>query len=870
MKDVHGIVSSASEFQYNKSPSEMKKPSADIADPSVLKSPIDTVHASDKVTLGSPKTASSASRDLTKSLSMTLPPRHLPLLTRSNSRKILKKPDLASENLNSFFKGIVAHDCAEVIVTVAWSGCNLSSSPFCEIEVGIIVSDKAVYLLEVLDPDKHIKKSLSWETDNLPLALINSSPIPTLTNVSVGILDQSLRIEFIEKGLMKAYAILPRTYDQKVAITENLKAVLDASKIQHVVCSTQEAIVSPKQVDGAVFVSADSSNLLKLKEDLVWPKTMAQVGNFIAVSSKSEAVVSSHFETEVKRISEDLAQKFEFVQLVVVGEISSDILPISVGQPHLRSRALVLTNDSVYLCKQSLISWSKERVMPINVPLPQTAVLDSHSVGTVSSIKICDKAFSVVMYTDPMYEFVIKFEVFNEGAAIGKSVFRWKLCVHDRQYLDQFINCLAQLRNDLSTNEVKIIHTADSISDIVSLQPMSPSMRLPVSRKIVSIANRSPVFFQSQILLDFASWSNYRRLKFFKRHVAQAEFMKSDEIPLSVFLAHCSCVSPSHGLIEIEVCVMTSNYGIYFLSDVDAIRKWLDDGGAFSFQRMSLLSKKDSSEVRCFCRIWLSDIKEIKIGFFLLSATVATACGKTGSSNAELTIHTDNQFTTISFLSSLSYTLNLHDSAEEEEMSHLLSEYYDLVSESISIQKVKKGSKINIECIPHPDSNIKKLKEILISISPSITRNSTIDNVAQSMHILCAQVMLLVEQLQIRDTFNIQANPHLVHLTNYGLYVCRNSKDECLSPSVAAPDNLRVKKWCRIDLIEKITTKRPTPSTYSSHTLHISLRSTQPSSLSADGMTFLVQSSELLRYFVHLLSNLWSVRTGKLLPVSSH
>ncbi len=96
-----------------------------------------------------------------------------------------------------------------------------------------------------------------------------------------------------------------------------------------------------------------------------------------------------------------------------------------------------------------------------------------------------------------------------------------------------------------------------------------------------------------------------------------------------------------------------------------------------------------------------------------------------------------------------------------------------------------------------------------------------------SMHVLPAQVMLLVEELHIRDTVSMQAKPHLVHLTNYGLYVCRNAKDEYYSPSVAAPSDLRVKKWCHIDLIEHLSIKLPSPPAFVNHTLYVSIQTPQ-------------------------------------------
>ncbi len=818
----------------------------------------------DETAISSAAEISKASRDITESVA--LDPQKLDSVSSTTlPSKPIKKPGLEDEHLSEFFRSVVAGDLNEFIVTVVWGGCSLTTSPSCEIESGLIISDKAVYLLEVLDPLKHKKRELSWDTNHLPLACIMKSSLATVANVSIGLFDQSLRLEFIEKGLLKSCVFLPRKYDQMVAITQNLKAVLDNGKICHSTVTTQDTIIAPQATDGVLFINSDKSDFLRLKEDLVWPKTIAQVGNFIAATSKSQTVLESNFETEIKRISEDQAKKFEIVQHMMVGEICTDTLPLSIGQPHLRTRTLVLTGDMVYLCIESLVSWPE--ASSTKFPLPRTIVLDSHPLKFVSKLEICDRAQQVVAHGDPVYEFIIKFEVIDDPPSTGKSVHRWKLCVPDREYFDQFIVNLTSISRDLRQEDLKIVHRTDSITDTLSLQPISKSLAertsIPKPSKV-----RSPTFFQSKVLLEFAGQSNYDRLKFFKKHVAQAEFIKSDEVPLCSFLAHCSTSSPAHEYMEAEVCVITSNYAIYLLSDIDSIRKWMDSAGAFSFQRMSLLSKKDSFEVRCFHRIWLSEVQEIKLGLFHLSATISySPAAKSSTQTPPITIHTDDQLTTVSLLSSLSCTLNLQNTAEVKEISDL--DFCDLVTESMAVQKMKKGSKIDVECIPHPDISIVKLKEILISISPSITRNSSMEKVTMSLHVLCVQVMLLVEDLQIRDAISVQAKPHLVHLTNYGLYVCRNARDEYFSPSVAASSDLRVKKWCHVDLIEHLSIKLPSPPSFLNHSLYVAIRTSQASTKDS-GMTFLVQNSESLHFFVHVLSNLWNVRTGRNLPIHTH
>ncbi len=130
------------------------------------------------------------------------------------------------------------------------------------------------------------------------------------------------------------------------------------------------------------------------------------------------------------------------------------------------------------------------------------------------------------------------------------------------------------------------------------------------------------------------------------------------------------------------------------------------------------------------------------------------------------------------------------------------------------------------------------------------------ENITMSMHVLSAQVMLLVEELHIRDTVSVQAKPHLVACTSVEMQRTNITS----SPSVAAPSDLRVTKWCHIDLIEHLFIKLPSTPAFVNHTLYVSIRTPQATMST-------VKNSELLHFFVHLLSNLWSVRTGKYLPV---
>ena len=154
--------------------------------------------------------------------------------------------------------------------------------------------------------------------------------------------------------------------------------------------------------------------------------------------------------------------------------------------------------------------------------------------GTIQGqLKICDRAQPIVSYSDPVYEFVIGFKVLESESTLSSE---WKLCFQDQQYIDQFLMCLCQLYQDTGQGELSIIHTADAISQPPSTpQAASTKSSSNASAKmgISNATSKTIAFFHSEILVNFAGLHNYQRLKYFKKYIAQAEFLKSDEVPLS-------------------------------------------------------------------------------------------------------------------------------------------------------------------------------------------------------------------------------------------------------------------------------------------------------------------------------------------------
>lgn len=785
----------------------------------------------------------------------------------------IKKPRLDSVHLTNFFRGIVAQDKGEVLMNVTWGGCNLPSSPVCEIEVGLITSDRAVYLMEVLDPQKHDKRPLSWTTENLPLAKIMSIPLTTLSKVSIGVLDQVIQAEFISKGIVKKFVMFPYSHDDVNIFVKNLMAVLEAASIKYIETSPQELILSPPDVeDGVMFLNPDTSDFTKLKEAIVRPKTLVQVGNYIASSSSDKNILSVSIDEETRRVTDDICSKFEIEQYAMVSQISTDYLPIANDKLHLRSRVLILTNDYIYLCKEDFSLHPNDTSQSFNPPFPRCIVLDSHPLVCATDVNICERPQPVVSYTDPVFEFSICFEVVNNVPSAAKTTFEWQLCAQNKRRIEHFVSSLSRQLEVSENCGLRITRTVDPISPHLrpaeTSRPRKRSLTVPakpVSVKTSGSSNKlSPVqssFFHSEMLVDFARLTNFQRLKFFKKYIAQAEFMKADEIPLSIFLSHCS-TSDQSDATEVEACVLTSNYAIYLLSNLDNIQAWVDGGGPISFQRRALLSKKDATHLRCFYRLWLTDIKEIRVGLFYLSVII-TESNK--NSPCTIVINANIPSATLSLLSALSVSVNLRDSAEEEELSDLLSDYIDLAAESVSKQ-ARPLTRPSVEFVQQHNLDVDKLKQMLLGIGPKIPRSNSIEESAASMQILCQQVMLLVEDIRIRDSVCLKSNPHLVLLTNYGLFVCKNSNYDQLSPSVSSPSDLQVRKWCHMDLIDSATVTSPEASAYGEHMLTIQVRS-QNNLMERNTLCLLVQNRELLNHFLHFLCHVWQVRSSRQLPI---
>ena len=565
----------------------------------------------------------------------------------------------------------------------------------------------------------------------------------------------------------------------------------------------------------------------------------------------------SSFSEDCKKMCEDLAAKFEIVQYIMVSEVNFDILPISNGTVYFKPRVLILTNKAIFLCRDETAAWPTDLDGPVSPPYPCYSVLDSYPIEVVSGIEMCDKAQALVSVSDPVYEFRILFQESNQAHSSGGKN-NWQLCIHGRRYIDQFFTCLAPIWQDLQHSQLPITHTAESLTSSSTTSPHKVGKRIHRSSGKSITALYNPSFYKSKALVAFASLSSSERLQFFRENISEAQFMKADEVPLSIFLAICSTTRQQE-YAQIEVCVVASNYAVYLLSDVDNIRKWLDNGGPSSFSRMSLLNKQGASDARCFFRLWSNDIKELKMGFFYLSMQILTAKTDQG-----FTVHSQETSAMLSLLSALSCSIKLLNTFEEKVFTELLSDYIDLCSDSLSSKTNQSQSNVrpNVEFQEPSKESLETLKQILLCISPSIRKSSTIEQSTSGLQIILGQVMLMIEEVNIRDSHSIQYQLRLVLLSNYGLFICGHSAGDSCTPAILDPTDLTVKRWCHIDLIDHVEVdSQPQFQQCAGHTFTVNLKSRK----GADGsiLTMVAQNSELLNHFLYYLSLLWHERSDK-------
>ena len=796
-----------------------------------------------------------------------------------------------------YFRCSIAREKNETLVAVEWGVCQLPSCFLCGIETGLFVSDRSLYLMEVIAQPGG---QLPGRSKSLPLRVIVEASLDELCQVTSGIHDQYLAFELSHRISIQHFAVFLPTPQHTLNVLANLSAVLEAMCVDYDSISSSQRAMCLTMENRVLFVSDDDSDMRRLKCDLVRDRVAVEsvnctpLGEFVTIDS----------ELDVRQA----CSKVVITDYVVGWEVLSDIIPSSPGVCSLQLRALVLTQECVYLCREDVLSPLVVGSIPMCPASLVGFVLDSCPISEVTCVKECDTAYLPLSPSHPVYQFSIAFSC--AGPSGGGSSGEWVFCVHSCQLMGQLISSLSKAWCAVHGAPVPHVHTSIPLVDHLPRTPRpllgDTTQGLKLSRpleegtiqglKLFRPLEEGPPeglrFYHNRALLELCMSSYDKKVEFFKEHVALAQFDKTNEGCLAFFMALCS---PNNSVrTEIEVFVVASNYAVYLVTTHDNVGTWCGAKGPSSVDPTALQGK---GEVPCcFHRVWLSDIKEVTVGLFYLSVQL-----KTGRANEEgVAIMTQLPSSTLALLGAISGAVHLKDVAEEQVRSDILAEFEDLGEHPII--KRMGGSKLAAKSPagfrqPHlADGD--KLRYLLAENIGS-TWSSTGD-VLFGLHILGQQVMLFAEVSPDHtsvppdhtsvppdhtsvppdhtsvppDHTSVPPIPqvHLVLLTNHGLYMCSNVSHGNHSPAVFRAQQLRVKKWCPIEQVGHVEVAMgehsvkiypKATSTHCDQPQHTSTHRYQPEQSHTSPILLLIaQNSELVHSFTYLLSLLWSEKNG--------
>ena len=789
---------------------------------------------------------------------------------------ILEKPGLDSQNLQEYFTTSLAREGGEVLMYVLWCGALLPCTTPNELEVAVLISNICVYLVEVQSPSVQEQQRTSWSGSNLPLMLVLTANLDHISKITVtGIFDQNVHVELHDKSPLRSFALFPPTPETSVQILQQLKAALDACGLHYTNMDAKSSGQS-RGLSGVAVISPDSSSIDKLREQLAQDKAVTRLSNFIA-THKSKNLVGS-FEVALRTSIMERAQRIDVAQQLIVNVVSADILPFSTGRVSLKPLNLILTSEHIFLCLENHLFHSLFQSATTKQAFPQFQMLSSLPIASITGVQMCDKSQVLRSHSDLVYEFTISFESKEgRGETVGEEgegcECHWLLCVHNQAYLARFLENLRHTWKIIHMKEFPLVHTTLRLPQfhkyhklVSSPLPVLPSVHTPLKSPSAKHKPHPPLFVMSEHLLQFACLSHGKRLRCFKDRFALADFLKSDETILSLFLAHCQ--PPVNKKREVEVCVIVSNYAVYLLSDQENIHIWLDAGGVSSFTRMSLLNPENNSNLQCFFRLWLNDVAKVQVG--VLNLCIRLIESKTEST---IDIFTRNLHSTMAFLSALAGILHLQNPTEQEQPSEFLSDYVDINEDNPFGEDGSFSGAVPVDLNKRPvefslttAQQLSELKLHLVENTPAVSQGTSVQNCAESMQILDHQVILLAEQVRFKDNDHLHYRPHLSLLTNYGLYLCSNSASPDISPCPFSSSQLLVRKekWTRIDSIQHVQVAED-----EHHGVLQLIISARIEGRGEGGVRLCLvpQNTELTNIFLHFLSLLWRERMGRQLPV---
>ena len=785
------------------------------------------------------------------------------------------KPGLESQELMEHFKCTLAKEKNEALIHVEWGTSLLPSCFLCGTEAGVFVSNSHLYLVEVLpQPNDQV----SWkQANNLPLRLMAEASLDELCRVTVGPHSLYLHLELSRRASTQCFTVVPHTPGGCTNLVQHIRAALDGYSIPHVTTTTtgKREMVCSKERNVVQIVGEEDEDCQEVKEGLV-RDTLQEVReglvrDTLLTKTATCEVVWEEFEgvdleEDVKQASSKVAIK----HYMVAWEMVSDIIPSSNGVCGLQLRALVLTQDSVYLCREDMLS----RLVMGSIPLCPSSllsfVLDCHPIFEVTGIKECDKACLLSSPSNPVYQFSIAFGGHGDGTT-GSSSGEWVLCVHNSQSMDQFISFLSKAWCGIHGSPLPHGHTTVPLLD-------------PCPRPSLDGEDMQGLrFYTNRALLELCSSSYDRKVEFFKEHCSVTSMEKVDDPLQGVFIGRGR--SSYRSLVEIEVCIVVSKYSIYLLSTLDDARLWKDTKVSPSSVQTKHFGGNEGLKLQCIHQMWLSDIKEVTVGLFHLAVQLNTA----KPSGEGVVIITQLAESTLALLGAIAGAVDLKDDVAKETM---LRDFDDVSDDPITMSLSSwrpQSQRSSASFRQALDTELGDLVSLLASYTSETGKHPKAKLQQENTYFLCQQVMVLAGKMNTQSPASSPQNlVHLVLLTNHGLFLCSNDSYSHHSPAVFGAHQLRVKKWCPVEQIGHVevtvtehcikiyshqghkhtstthqSDQQKRNSTHSDQPKHdVVLPDLSTHSHSHPTLHLIAQNSELVQSFVYHLSLLWSEKNG--------
>ena len=757
---------------------------------------------------------------------------------RQRYKGTVKRPSIENEEFQKFLMKKVVRDSSEVIMYVLWCGICLPGTSPHQVEGGVVISNESIYLLEVKGYQKW-----TWEGNMVPLFPLASMKLEHLSRVNIkGMFNHSLYVE-VHQGLpITSFVVFCVNSEKCHQLVVQLHAALDATNLFY---KTMDAldVKKMKKTSGIVFVSPDHYSGNRLKEWLSHERTNVHLANF--VSTQMDKKVVGMYEVELQQSCKELAKSFDIEQYLVVTSVEPS------ERCKLHTLILAVTKTDMFLYEEAFISGPGLRSTPAKYLFPPLSIVHQQKITSIKSISFCNTRQFVHSPSDPMHQVAIQF--------VDHVGMPWYFCARDFNSLQQTLKYIKQQWNMLLSNSLPLVEEMDT-----PLPYFDNLTDVPVSSPKPEHGHKSgvPILVKSTPLLQFNSLPNWKKNEQFNEHISLANYLKKDETIVTSSLVYCAPSDDSK--FEIESCVIISNYAVYLISDMDSVRRWLDAGGISSFSRMSLLNPDTEYPLQCYYRMWVSDIRKIEVNHLALSITLHEV-------RAKVSVHiiTCNFQVTASFVTALANRINIV-SGDREKTD--LQDYVDITDDPF-------GDEDGDEIDPSPpspstvrpsvelslaDKASTKLKLHLVESQPDVARGSSILKCSESMRIISSQIMLLAEQLRVRESMLLHYRPHLVLLTNYGLFLCNHASLPNNTPCLLMdkPSNISVKKWARTNDI--LSVRVITDPVHNVPQVLVSVK--VPAQPNSQTQLCLYPLTAILGYiFVNQLKLIWTERTGQAL-----